>query len=688
MRSPRGICLLLALMVAVGILEPVETAQSTSPPSGPAVRVATHPGTFDVHFVDTGTGDATIIDAGEYEVIIDGGYSVSALQDYVTKWRLIEGPIDLVVLTHSDTDHWRGFKKLLGFDGGGPALQVRRFWEPGHDRGCRPLQSYSDFISRMRTLPSEKDGSGLLPAATSTGQVQSFTAIPGLVLKVLHWSATPEGMGGDCAYNINNASIVLRAEMAGSSFLFTGDANGKRRAELAPGTPRYVEAALLDLDRKLPGTLKADVLKVPHHGSETASTQAFINAVNPCYAVISASAHHHLPVQSVLDRYRATSRTVLSTYEPSVGRANVVCRATPGAPVNCTSDASAIDAMLTGDAREAPANSDNDCGNEDDDERGGNQLTPPPEPAPTVQTPTVTPERWRSLVAVVTAVLIVAAMLGVWWLLREQDLHTSELLERLSIYAVATTAARPVKRDELLALLNRGARENKLLAPPSIDEVLENAVAMILDPQKTVTSAPKKVPDDSGASSTPPTTAAPDSPTVSSPGMLDTNTSHRTSSTSPITGGAADPSNPASASSQTLSIDELPSPTLRLRAAMETEPGVRWPMAHVFALLALLLGIASAVVLYSSSVATFGDYPIGASATFAERIRSTSDEILSFLGISGLSSLGAWFAATRNKRAEKRRSVQTSPPDRPKPKRRRTPNTDNPPAAKGTRLEL
>jgi beta-lactamase superfamily II metal-dependent hydrolase len=82
---------------------------------------------------------------------------------------------------------------------------------------------------------------------------------------------------------------------SGSRFLFTGDANGKERNEQGPGTPGHVELQLLNLEAGNPGTLKADVTKVPHHGSETANTQQFINAVNPRFVVISASNIHHLP---------------------------------------------------------------------------------------------------------------------------------------------------------------------------------------------------------------------------------------------------------------------------------------------------------------------------------------------------------------------------------------------------------
>lgn len=59
--------------------------------------------------------------------------------------------------------------------------------------------------------------------------------------------------------------------------------------------------------------LKSDVLKVPHHGSETASTTAFLNKVQPRFAIISASTNHHLPRPTTLARYDALGTIVLRT---------------------------------------------------------------------------------------------------------------------------------------------------------------------------------------------------------------------------------------------------------------------------------------------------------------------------------------------------------------------------------------
>ena len=74
---------------------------------------------FEVHFLDVGTGDSAIIDIGDREIVIDGGDSARILRDYAAETGIINGPIELLVVTHADTDHWRGLTRLLGFDGAG-----------------------------------------------------------------------------------------------------------------------------------------------------------------------------------------------------------------------------------------------------------------------------------------------------------------------------------------------------------------------------------------------------------------------------------------------------------------------------------------------------------------------------------------------------------------------------------------
>ena len=110
---------------------------------------------------------------------------------------------------------------------------------------------------------------------------------------------------------------------------------GKKRKEKSPGTPLHVEKKLLDLEANHPGTLKAHVLKVPHHGSETASTQTFIDAVNPDFAIISASTKHHLPKETVVQRYQNGQRIILQTdANRENNRDHIIC-AKAGDAIDC-----------------------------------------------------------------------------------------------------------------------------------------------------------------------------------------------------------------------------------------------------------------------------------------------------------------------------------------------------------------
>ena len=97
----------------------------------------------------------------------------------------------------------------------------------------------------------------------------------------------------------NDSSIVLRVDYGKVSFLFTGDAED------------WSEYMMLDAK----ANLKADVLKVAHHGSRDSSTPAFLTAVQPKYAVISAgrgNSYGH-PHTEVLRRLETIGAKVLRT---------------------------------------------------------------------------------------------------------------------------------------------------------------------------------------------------------------------------------------------------------------------------------------------------------------------------------------------------------------------------------------
>ena len=261
-----------------------------------------------IHFIDVGVGDAILIElpgGGDHEILIDGGDSRFGYDvlDYVNP--LIDPPLELAVITHADFDHWSGIRKVLN-----SGIPINELWDPGYDRTCkftgskadekREKDQYLKFISNAK----EKIAKIVRPMTTSwENPVYTKNGV-----KIWSLSSYSDPPGKECSYIVNNASIVLRVEYKNVSFLLTGDINGKERNDKSSVKPKYIEKALLDKAESLSANhlLDADVLKVPHHGSETANTRDFIRAVSPRFAVISSTStyHYHLPRKRVTQRYQ------------------------------------------------------------------------------------------------------------------------------------------------------------------------------------------------------------------------------------------------------------------------------------------------------------------------------------------------------------------------------------------------
>jgi len=128
---------------------------------------------------------------------------------------------------------------------------------------------------------------------------------------------------------------VVKLVVGDHKFLFTGDANGKQRD--GPDSPTDVEAQLLELEAHLPGILRADILKVPHHGSETASTSAFRDKVRPRFAIVSASTNHHLPRPTTVGRYDVVGAVVLRTdQDRRSDNDHILCYFTAAVTLDCS----------------------------------------------------------------------------------------------------------------------------------------------------------------------------------------------------------------------------------------------------------------------------------------------------------------------------------------------------------------
>ena len=240
-------------------------------------------GCLHVDIVDVGQGDAILITTPSgQQILVDGGPSPSALLSGLGKrmpfW---DRSIDLVVLTHPDADHITGLVEALS------RYEVEAWMDNGVDAS-------ETLYLEGRTL---LDREGVPRLVAEAGQ--RFALEHGIVLEVLH---PGKRLMTRTRADDHNNSVVLRLSWGEMSFLLTGD----------------VEAEAEELLLQSGEPLKADVLKVAHHGSGGSSTAEFLRAVHPTYAAISVGAENLAghPAQEVLDRLaQEPGVTVLRTDE-------------------------------------------------------------------------------------------------------------------------------------------------------------------------------------------------------------------------------------------------------------------------------------------------------------------------------------------------------------------------------------
>jgi competence protein ComEC len=240
-----------AVAIACALLVPTVAAVVRSR----SQRTVEHP---RVTFFDVGQGDAAALRSGVQTMLVDGGRDRRLLP--LLADRGIRR-IDAVVLTHAHPDHCGALPQLVEqFDVGGVWITPRKFTGDCAER-------LRDACARSRTpIHFVRDGTALTIGAFSITAHLADT----------RFRRAPE----------NNASVVLRAETGGRRFLLTGDI--EKEAELV----------LADRD------LRADVLKVAHHGSRGSTSAAILDAIAPRIAVISCGRRNLFghPHPSVLER--------------------------------------------------------------------------------------------------------------------------------------------------------------------------------------------------------------------------------------------------------------------------------------------------------------------------------------------------------------------------------------------------
>jgi len=229
-----------------------------------------------VAFLDVGQGDSVIIRSRDNAVLIDGG-DVGRGETVIAYLRRMGiTRLDYVIATHPHSDHIGGLITVLS------RVDVGRVLMPDV---VHTTTAFENFIAVI-------ENNQVAVHAPAAGESFAAGIIDFTVL------APARGFAGS---NLNDASVVARLDHGGTSFLFTGDAEaGSERAMLAGGH-----------------SLRADVIKIGHHGSRTSTSAAFLDAVEPLAAVISVGGNNRFghPHADVLARLNNRGIQILRTDE-------------------------------------------------------------------------------------------------------------------------------------------------------------------------------------------------------------------------------------------------------------------------------------------------------------------------------------------------------------------------------------
>jgi competence protein ComEC len=213
-------------------------------------------------------------------MVIDGGGTPDGSFDPGERivapflWKMKNKNVDYMVNSHPHPDHLQGLIFLL------ENFTVGQVWNNGEEAEDR------DIAERFLSLAGER--------LQTKGRGESTREVGGVRVEFLHPSFIQER---GQSLSSNDASLVLRLTFGGVSFLFPGDVESSAEGEIL----------------KTGMSLRSTVLKVPHHGSKTSSTQDFLEAVRPQFAVftVRGGARPRLSNPGILERYEAMGVKIL-----------------------------------------------------------------------------------------------------------------------------------------------------------------------------------------------------------------------------------------------------------------------------------------------------------------------------------------------------------------------------------------
>lgn len=198
---------------------------------------------LEVTYLDVGQGDSIFIRLpDERTMLIDAGEKNNGpmIEDFLHDQEVDR--IDFLIATHPHTDHIGGMETIVR------SFEIGKIYMP---KKSHTSKTYESLLSAIQ----EK---GLKISTAKAGV--SILEEPGLSASILAPTKDYD--------DLNNSSAVIKLVYQDTSFLFTGDAEAES-------------------EEQIDGDVRVDVLKIGHHGSQTSTSDFFLQKVSPTYAVIS-----------------------------------------------------------------------------------------------------------------------------------------------------------------------------------------------------------------------------------------------------------------------------------------------------------------------------------------------------------------------------------------------------------------
>lgn len=232
-------------------------------------------GNLKIHFIDVGQADSILITEGENSMLIDAGTNEAGktVVDYI-KSQSIDN-FDYVIGTHPHEDHIGGLDNVID------NFAISTLLLP---KVTSNTKTFKDVVNSAKS----KNLKLTVPKVGNTYRLGKAT------FEIL-------APNSEDYESTNNYSVVVKIIYGNNKFLFTGDAEYVSEYEI--------------LDNNI--DISADVLKVGHHGSYTSTSDKFLNAVKPKYAVICVGRdnRYNHPVKSVMEKLKKNNIDVYRTDE-------------------------------------------------------------------------------------------------------------------------------------------------------------------------------------------------------------------------------------------------------------------------------------------------------------------------------------------------------------------------------------